>query len=315
MLLSELRKELRFNAELLSLVDTLKNVAAAQYHVLEKQKERFGDFMEAFQGFFRVVTQVEAGNPLVEVMTETKGIIVVTSDSGFMGGLNGGVIRMAIDQQGDLPDDKVSYMVIGDKGTNFFRDTRRTHQSFKGIGQETIYEQAVEVKNFIVQQVLEKKVGQVVIVYPKALSFSSQSIEVVHLLPCASLFKADKPAAGENGAEVVLSNRDKWLNRFQGVVIESSFFDIAKYLAGEWVVSKLYEVFEDSKLAEFSARAMHLEGSIQKVQTEYKRVKHQCFKAAHELIDKGMRESFSAKMIKEKKKKFEKKKDAEANKA
>ena len=47
MQLNELRKDLEFNAELLSLVETLKNVAGAQYHVLEKQKERFDEFMDA----------------------------------------------------------------------------------------------------------------------------------------------------------------------------------------------------------------------------------------------------------------------------
>jgi hypothetical protein len=87
------------------------------------------------------------------------------------------------------------------------------------------------------------------------------------------------------------------------VIVESSFDDMVEYLAGIWVTSKLYEVFEDGKLAEFSARAMHLEGSLQKVEKEYKRVKQLCFKATHELIDKGMRESFAAKSTKGRKKK------------
>ena len=43
---------------------------------------------------------------------------------------------------------------------------------------------------------------------------------------------------------------------------------MVEYLAGVWVTSKLFEVFEDSKLAEFSARAMHLEGSFQKLEKE-----------------------------------------------
>ncbi len=83
----------------------------------------------------------------------------------------------------------------------------------------------------------------------------------------------------------------------------ASFDDMVEYLSGIWVTSKLFEVFEDGKLAEFSARAMHLEGSLQKVEKEYKKVKQKCFKATHELIDKGMRESFAAKSTKGRKKK------------
>jgi hypothetical protein len=40
---------------------------------------------------------------------------------------------------------------------------------------------------------------------------------------------------------------------------------------------------------------MHLEGSFQKLEKQLKKVRHQAFKAAHEKIDRGMRESFGAK--------------------
>jgi len=78
------------------------------------------------------------------------------------------------------------------------------------------------------------------------------------------------------------------------------------------VTSKLFEVFEDSKLAEFSARAMHLEGSLQKVEKDYSKVKQQVSKATHELIDKGMRESFAAKTTKGKRKRKQKLKASQA---
>jgi hypothetical protein len=69
---------------------------------------------------------------------------------------------------------------------------------------------------------------------------------------------------------------------------------MVEYLSSVWVTSKLFEVFEDAKLAEFGARAMHLEGSQQKVEKNFKRLRHLCFKATHERTDKGLRESFSA---------------------
>jgi hypothetical protein len=39
---------------------------------------------------------------------------------------------------------------------------------------------------------------------------------------------------------------------------------------------------------------MHLEGSFQKLEKEGKKVRQMYFKASHEKIDKGMRESFAA---------------------
>jgi len=297
MQLNELRKDLQFNTDLVNLIETLKNVAGAQYHSLEKQKERFDQFMDAFSDFFRVVNLVDVDAPLVKVVSDVLGIIIVTSDSGFMGGLNHGVVKVALDAQGDLPDDKVSLMIIGDKGESTFSDMGRKFKFFPGIAAETIYEQAVEIKDYVMEEVMERRMGKVVLAYPKALSFSSQSIEIINILPCGELFDVDAESevAQRTAGTGILADARK-------VVIESSFHDILEYLAGVWVTSKLFEVFEDSKLAEFSARAMHLEGSMQKVEKEHAKVKHKVFKAVHELIDKGMRESFSAKMIKEKKK-------------
>jgi ATP synthase F1 gamma subunit len=297
--LTDLRKELKFNGELLGLVETLKNVAGAQYHVMEKKKERFAQFMDSFRDFFKVVNLIHTGNPLVEVMSDVLGLIIVTSDSGFMGGLNQGVIAAAMQAQGSIGDDKVSLVIIGDKGASTFHDRKRQFQFFKGINQDTIYEQAGEVKDYIVKAVSEKRMGKVIVAYPRSLSFSAQAIEVVNLLPCRELFDA---------ASQIVPGRDRagisgWLASAKDAIVESSVSDMAEYLAGVWVTSKLFEVFEDSKLAEFSARAMHLEGSVQKVEKDYKKVKHLCFKAVRERIDKGMRESFSAKVIKEKKKK------------
>lgn len=302
MQLTELRRELQFNTGLLSLIETLKNIAGSQYHMMERRKERFDQFMSAFSDFFRVVNLVDVENSLVRVVSDVLGIIVVTSDSGFMGGLNQGVIRKAFEVQGELSDDRVSLVVIGDKGASRITDMDRKFKFFPGISQQgdqdEIYRQSVEIKDYIVDKVRSGEMGKVVVTYPKALSFSSQAIEAINILPCAELFSidADSEPSRELKPQGALAEATK-------VIVESSFSDMVEYLAGVWVTSKLFEVFEDSKLAEFSARAMHLEGSVQKVEKTHEKIRHQVFKAVHEQIDKGMRESHSAKSIKARKKK------------
>jgi ATP synthase F1 gamma subunit len=287
--LNEIRKELRFNAELLHLVETLKNIAGSQYHAMEKEKRRFDQFMDAFSGFFRVVDLVQVDNPLVRVVSDVLGVIIMTSDSGFMGGLNQGVIRAAMQACGDRTPDKLSLVVIGDKGATAIGDRGYHFKFFGGVAQDRIYEQAVEVRDYVVGEVLAKRMGKLVVAYPRPLSFTAQRIDVVNLLPCAELFdrNAESEVSRRTGGARLIAEATR-------VIVESSFSDIVEYLAGVWVTSKLFEVFEDSKLAEFSARAMHLEGSQQKVDKQYKRIKHLASRAAHELIDKGMRESFSA---------------------
>lgn len=295
MQLNELRKELQFNTELVQLIETLKNIAASQYHMMEREKRRFNEFMNAFSKFFRVVDLVDVDDPLARSCCDVECLVVVTSDSGFMGGLNQGVLRAALRRARGRPAEQTAFVVIGDKGAQFFLDAERPFRFFPGIDETAIYERAAEIKEYLVGEVLARRVGRVSVVYPRPVSFSAQTIETVDILPCGELF--DREAESEVSRRV---RGQGLLADARRVIVESSFPDMVEYLAGMWVASKLFEIFEDGKLAEFSARAMHLEGSFQKVQKEQKRLRHQCFKAAHEKIDKGMRETFSARSKKRK---------------
>lgn len=297
--LNELKKELRFNIEFLQLIQTLKNIAASQYHLLEKEKERFDAFMQAFADFFRVVNLVGVDNPLVGGGVDVLGIVVVTSDSGFMGGLNAGVIDAARRERGDLPDERVRWIVIGDKGASHFVDHDMTFKFFKGISQDTRYEQALEIRDYIVEEVVARRIGRVSLVYPHPISFTQQTIQTIRILPCADLFDQSASAAEAEPLPGVLG-KNPLIQAAREVLVESSFDDMVRYLAEVWVASRLYEVFEDSKLSEYAARAMHLEGSVQKLEKDLKQLRHRCFRASHEMVDKGMRESFSSRKKKKK---------------
>lgn len=300
--LKKLREELRFNTEMVNLIDTLKNIAASQYHQMEKEKVRFNQFMDAFSEFFRIVNLVDVRNPLVKEMSDVRGILVVTSDSGFMGGLNQAVMRAAFNAQGSRPDGRTAYMVVGEKGAGLTREQGKQFKFFEGVQQQTLYGQSVEIKDYIVREVLAERMGRVLVAYPVALSFSAQTVRVIDILPCGHLF--------DESVETEVSRRtrgQRFLEEMRQVVVESSFSDIAEYLSSAWAASKLFEVFEDSKLAEFSARAMHLEGSLQKLEEREKQYRHLFFKASHEKIDKGMRDSFSATKVNKAKKKKKKK--------
>jgi F0F1-type ATP synthase gamma subunit len=263
---------------------------------LERAKIRFNEFMDAFAGFFRVVNMAGVDDPLVRPTNDILGIVLLSSDSGFMGNLNAGVIEAGKEARGDLPADKVRFIVIGERGATKLAEAGLKFKLFPGISPETRFEQALEIRDYLVGEILEQRLGRLVVVYAKAISFTQQEIQTIKLLPCADLFQED--ADSEIAARAA---RRGWTAPVLRVAVESSFKDMVQYLAGMWVASKLYEVFEDSKLAEFAARAMHLEESAQKLGKEHKKLKHQCFRAAHEMVDKGMRESFSSRRKKSKK--------------
>jgi F0F1-type ATP synthase gamma subunit len=212
-----------------------------------------------------------------------------------MGGLNAGVIEGGYNAQGELPNEKVRWIVIGEKGSSKLSETGREFKAFPGITPDTRLEQALEIRDYLVKEVAEGNIGKVIIVHPRPLSFTQQTVDTITILPCGELF--------DRGGQTAISEHVKgggFIADARKVIVESSYRDMVEYLAGVWVASKLYEVFEDSKLAEFSARAMHLEESSQKLEKDHKKVKHQCFRAAHEMVDKSMRESFSSRKKKRK---------------
>lgn len=296
--LNESRKQLAFNSGLLQLIETLKNIAATHYHLLDREKRnRFAHFVEAFSGFFHVVNLVDVPNPLVRATSEATGILVVTSDAGFMGGLNSAVTRRATALWKQAGETNARYIVIGEKGASHFSDLDRRFKAFRGIDYDTRYEQAEELRNYLVTEFLEERLGRVQVVYPRPVSFTQQIVEVFDLLPCGQVFDAASREQPAGQPEPVTGRMGHFIRRSRQVIVESPYSDVVTYLAGVWITAKLMEVFEDSKLSEFAARAMHLENSLQTLEQNQRKLKYLTFRAAHEMVDKGMRESFSSKKL------------------
>ena len=79
--------------------------------------------------------------------------------------------------------------------------------------------------------------------------------------------------------------------------MESPVEKVLEYLVYVWLGEKLYEVFGSSRLAEFGARAAHLEGSTQELQRRKGRLMRKYFRERREIIDRGMRELFAGRAV------------------
>jgi len=280
----KLKKELRLNIELVDLLDVLKGMAASEFRALERQKRRFVEFHDAFAGFFRMIDFSTITHPFASDFLGKLGIIMVTSDEGFMGGLNTRVIQTALNLRGA---DSAELIVIGERGAGYLRGLGRDFVEFPGIASNERYETSLKIRDFIMKEALGGRFSRLLMVYPKPISFTVQHTETLTILPCSELFhKTEKPA-----------------NIIKHLILESSVDHLIEYLLGTWIAYKLYEVFEDSKLAEFSARTVHLEESHQVLSRRTDQVQYQYFRSHHEHVDRSMREMFSSRLIRKKKKK------------
>jgi F0F1-type ATP synthase gamma subunit len=84
---------------------------------------------------------------------------------------------------------------------------------------------------------------------------------------------------------------------YSPTLFESSPSDIVEYLGYLWIGQRIYEAFGLSHLAEYAARYIHLEESIDRIKEDIKKLKLKYFKIRHEIIDQQMRELSAAKAI------------------
>lgn len=278
-LLSQIKGDLDFNRNLYSLVDALGKIAVSQYYVLEKKSALFE---KVFEGIGDILGMINLGNcksPFVNPGNLPLGIIAVTSDSGLLGGLNSQVINLSLREAEGRPS---RLIIIGEKGRIYASDNNIPCVSFKGISDETRFAQAQGLRDYIMEEVYNQKIGALKIIYPHPVSVISQRVQVIPALP---LTKADRFKKSEKSAE---SSAE--------IIIESDINDVLAYTAYIYLGNKFFEIFGLARLAEMSARFTHLENSKTKIEQLNKQMRLQYFRQRHELADRNMRELFAARL-------------------
>ncbi|MCG8430538.1 MAG: F0F1 ATP synthase subunit gamma [Candidatus Omnitrophica bacterium] len=276
--LAVLKQDMEFNRGLSSLIEVLKNIAVAQYRVMEKKVRSFAPLLDAVQTFGTVINVGHTTHPFIDSSDKPQAVIAVTSDSGLLGGLNMQVVSAALELLKQHPGQLV---VVGARGKLYASDSGVPFAAFPGITEEDRFEQAMQLRDYVLSRVLKGNFGSLKVVYPRPVSFTVQKVEMVAFLPF-SFAQAGEKTGDEKGTDIIF---------------ESDPGDILEYLVHVWVGQRLFEIFGLSRLAEYAARYVHLEESLQKLKDMDGKLRLQYFKVRHELIDRNMRELFSARLL------------------
>ncbi|MFH1578384.1 MAG: FoF1 ATP synthase subunit gamma [Candidatus Omnitrophota bacterium] len=276
-LLSKIKADLDFNQNLAELVEVLKQIAISQYHTMEKKIKLYDKIFVVLESLFDMVPAQGAGmnHPLVNLSNRAPGVIAVTSDTGLLGALNMQVMTAALH---DVEENNARLIIVGEKGKVYAQENNVPFTSFEGIKDEQRFAQAIQLRNYIVDQEFSGQIGALKIFYPYASSLMSQHIQKLQLLPFAKP-KKEKPQGS-----------------FE-VIMESSLGDAVGYMVYLFLGQKLYEIFGLSRLAEIAARFIHLEDSGHKLEQLEKELRLQYFRQRHELVDRSMRELFAARSV------------------
>ncbi|MDD5116409.1 MAG: F0F1 ATP synthase subunit gamma [Candidatus Omnitrophica bacterium] len=284
--LTILRKDLAFNKVMENIIEVLKGVAATEYFHLQSKRRSFDEFEGHLRDLF---SQVDVGNfrhPFLNAQPSAKNIVMITSDSGFLGELNMSVVNYGLSQyrSGD------SLTVIGKEGVRYISEQDAKYVSFEGIDDDISYSGVMKLRDYIIKEFFSKKLSSTVIVYPHFVSFSVQKIEQFQLFPCRFLFPQESGALGSQQANF-------WeVSTGEKIILDSSLKTTVEYLVRIWIGQLINLIFWESKLSEWAARVMHLERSSNEIRDQQKKLRLQYFRTMHERSDKSTREIFVSRM-------------------
>jgi ATP synthase F1 gamma subunit len=276
--LVSIKKDLEFNKSLSSLLQVLKTIAVSQYKALEKKISSYEKFTSALSAFFEFIDINNIDHIFLKPQDKRQIVIAITSDSGLLGGLNMQVIGMALRALEEIPG---RLIVVGERGKTYAGEMGVPFTAFGGIREEERASQALQLRDYVVNKLIEEGTGYLRVVYPRPVSFTVQRVEAVQFLPYTVPDERDLHRTGAHA----------------DIIMESDPADIIEYLVRLWIGRRLYDIFGLSRLAEFAARFIHLEESAHKLKEMDQKLQLQYFRVGHELIDRNMRELFSARLL------------------
>ncbi|MFH2137747.1 MAG: FoF1 ATP synthase subunit gamma [Candidatus Omnitrophota bacterium] len=278
--LQSLKYSLTFNRSLDQIINILKIATSIQLRQLQQEKWGEDKFVKQISASFSMFEKEEIinHNLISREKAVPQGIVVVTSDEGFLGELNILLLNAAMKVK---QDDKDVFVVLGEKGAQFFRGTKQSFMFLPGVKDKTYMNTALKLKKFLFNEYIKGAINRVIIVYAEFISITARHIQAKQLLP----FPLDeiRGFAGKKGGD-------------EELMIRPSHDTVVEGLVGLRIGSALTEILYSSKLSELAARLMHLEASYQELTRINNNLAREYFKSVHALADKRIRELLASRI-------------------
>ena len=179
---------------------------------------------------------------LVQRPVKTRGIILVTTDKGLCGPLNGNLFKLVIEIK-----EPAKFAVIGRKGAQFLARTRRDLLAEFPVRDRVPFGDVKSVAEFMVKQYLEGVVDTVEIIWPHFRNTLIQEPSRLPLLPLQNL--KDAISSLRLGSASPAGKPDE-----REMLFEPSPVAVLSALLPLYVNREVYHQVLDAKASEHSAR-------------------------------------------------------------
>lgn len=189
------------------------------------------------------------GHPfLIDREVKTRGILLVTTDKGLCGPLNGNLFRIVTDIKAP-----VKYTAVGRKGTQFLGRIKRDLVADFTVSDKVPFSETKVIAEFMTKQFLDGTIDTIEILYPKFMNTLVQKSVLQPLLPLSDLQKMVETLAQAKGEGAnVTENATKPDPR--DIIFEPNPSEVLAQLLPLYINQQIYHFILDAKASEHSAR-------------------------------------------------------------
>lgn len=244
--------------------------AALMNQVLAEVLDQVGDFT----------------HPLMESREVRKtGLVVVASDKGLCGGLNGNIMREAAKY------DKAStlYICAGRKASQFVARTRRQLAAEFTYKDAPLFSEARAISKFAREMFLSGEVDRVDILFTNFISTLTQKPQVMPLLPLTEVKGVTIGLVGESMSDELVKSTTEFL-------FEPSAEVVLGGMLPHYLNFQVYQVLLEAKASEHSARMIAMKNATDNARQLIKDLTLEYNKIRQATITKELLEISSAAM-------------------
>lgn len=282
--IARLKQNLDFNKNLGELIEVMKLAATLRFNQFRLTRQSSEKFSQSFEEIVKYIpAEKDTRNIYLRSRPSDPAIIVlISTDEGFLGELNALLINKLV----ELRRQEDTVIVLGQQGANYLGELNIDFKSFPSIHDKIELKQIEALRDYVVQLYSKGKSSRVHVVYSSFVNITSQQIESEIVLPLSeTYFSRDMEAT----AALLKKRRQDYL-------IEPDLDSVVEGWIKLWLGFRFFQIFWSSKLAEFAARVMHLEGSIRELTRVNQHLRLEYFKYLHGLSDKTIREIFASRL-------------------
>jgi F-type H+-transporting ATPase subunit gamma len=247
----DIRRRIRSIQSTAQITNAMQMVAAAKMRKAQQAAIDVRPFIRLLYRIQRIATtrDVEFTHPLLETRpVKTRAVILVASDKGLCGALNGNVFRLA----GRYDPESTLFITAGRKAAQFIARTRRQLVAEFPYGDTPRFPESRAIAALARDLFLDRKVDEVRIIATRFVNTLVQQPMTLEFLPIGDIRSVEIPGAPRSAS----SDTTDFL-------FEPSAADLIGYLLRIYLNAFVHVVLLNAKASEQSARMVSMKNATE----------------------------------------------------